>query len=104
MAAKKYPLINQIVQNDGYVDNCLSEINTEEFPPKRAVHLELVPNQGDFALKELNSAKKILTNMKWFPNEDVVSLDISELNYTKKQRGKKPMQRKREIQFNLIRR
>ena len=42
--------------------------------------------------------------MKWFPKEDMVSLDIGELNFAKKQRGKKPVKGRNTIPFNLTRR
>ena len=44
LSAKEYPLINQIVQNDIYVDDCLSEENTEELALEKVDQLELVLN------------------------------------------------------------
>ena len=77
----------------------------------------MILNQGDFALKgvifsrsdtpsNLSAADCSINvvRMKWFPIEDLVSLDTNELNYTKKQRGKKSTQRRSEIPFNLLRR
>ena len=45
-----------------------------------------------------------VAGMKWFPNEGMVSLDIGELNFSKKQRGKKPVHGRNTIPFNLTRR
>ena len=43
--------------------------------------------------------------MKWFPKAYMVSLDdIGEMNFAKKQRGKKPVQGRYTIPFNLTRR
>ena len=94
---KTYKLVNQIVQNDIYVDDCLSGENTEELALEKADWLELVLNQGGFSLKGVTFSKTDPPNnlpadqcsvneaeMKWFPKEDMVSLDIGELNFTKK--------------------
>ena len=40
---------------------------------------------------------------EWYPEEDHVSLDVSELNFAKKVRGKKPIAIK-EVPINLTRR
>ena len=82
LAAKEYPLINQIVQKK----------NTEELALQRTDQLELVLNQGGFSLKTATfskgdprsnlSADDYITNvagMKWFHNEYMVSLDVDEL-------------------------
>ena len=42
--------------------------------------------------------------MKWFPNEDVLALEIGELNFAKKQRGKKLLQHQNIIPSKLTRR
>ena len=100
MSAKEYPLINQIVQNDTYVDDCLSGENMEELALEEADQLELVLNRGGFSLKGVTFSKRDPPNnlstddcsvnvagMKWFPKEDMVSLDIGELNFAKKQKS-----------------
>ena len=33
-----------------------------------------------------------VAGIKWFPKEDLLALDIGELNFAKRQRGKKPVQ------------
>ena len=45
-----------------------------------------------------------VAGMKSFPKEDMISLDISELNFAKKQRGKKPVQQLNQIPEKLTRR
>ena len=42
--------------------------------------------------------------MNWFPKEAMLSLDISELNFAKKQCGKKPAQHQNQIPEKLTRR
>ena len=42
--------------------------------------------------------------MRWFSKEDLLSLDISELNFAKKCRGKKPSQQQNIIPANITRR
>ena len=114
MSAKEYPFLNQIVQNDIYVDDCLSGENTEELTLDKADQLELVPNRGVFSLKEVTFNKRDppsnlsaddcsvnMVGMKCFPKEDMVSLDIGVLNFPKKQRGKKAVQGRNTISFNL---
>ena len=82
----------------------------------RADQIELVLNRGGFALKEVTFSGKdspaTLTNeeasinvaeMRWFPKENLLSLDISELNFTKKCRGKNPSQQQNIIPANIAR-
>ena len=115
--AKEYPLINQIGQNDIYVDDCLSPENMEELALEKADQLELVLNRRSFSLKGITFSKRdppnnlstddcsvMVAGMKWFPKKDMVSLDIGKLNFAKKQRGKKPVQGRNTIPFNLTRR
>ena len=116
LSDKEYPLINQIVQNDIYVDDCLSGKNTE-LSLEKADQLELVLNRGGFSLKGVTFSKRDPPNnlsadycsvnvarMKWFPKEDMVSLDIGEFNFAKKQRGQRTVQGRHTIPFNLKRR
>ena len=42
--------------------------------------------------------------MRWFPKEDLVLFDISELNFAKKCRGKKPSKLENIILANITRR
>ena len=45
-----------------------------------------------------------VAGMKWYPKKDLMSLDISELNFAKKNRGKKPSQHQNVIPTRLTRR
>ena len=69
---------------------------------KRADELELMLNRGGFTLKGItftggdptsslstDDSSVNVAGMKWFPNKDLLALDMGELNFAKKQRGKK---------------
>ena len=96
MLSTEYHLVNQIVQNDIYVDDCLSGEENEQ----KADQVELALNRGGFSLKRVTFNGKEPPNtliadnttinvagMKWFSKEDMLSLDISELNFAMKQHG-----------------
>ena len=74
-------------------------------------------NRGGFSLKGVIFTGKdppaTLTNdeasisvagMRWFPKEDLLSFDISQLNFAKKCRGNKPSQQQNIIPANITRR
>ena len=69
----------------------------------KADQLELVLNRGGFSLKgdtfsgkdpptalSADDSSINVAKMKWFPREDLLSLDVSELNFAKMNRGRKP--------------
>ena len=85
-----------------YIDDCLSGEENIEKALQRADEFELVLNCDGFDLKRITftggdppSALSTDNNnvnvagMKWFPKEDLSALDIVELNFAKKHRGKK---------------
>ena len=51
-----------------------------------------------------DEASIIVAGMRWFPKEDLVSLNISELSFAKKCRGKNPSQKQNIIPANITRR
>ena len=51
LLAEEYPQVSQMVQNDIYVDDCLSGDENVEKALQRANELELVLNHGSFTLK-----------------------------------------------------
>ena len=98
-----YPEVFEIISKDVYVDDCLSGEATEDLAFKRADEMEVVLNKGGFKLKGVTFSnhkpeEKLskdgttvnVAGMVWEPKGDFLSLDISELNFAKKCRGKKP--------------
>ena len=94
MSAVEFPDINHIVQKDIYLDDCLSSAQSLKDAMIRADQIELVLNRGYFSLKGATFSGKdppaTLRNgeasinaarMRWFPKENLLSLDISELNF-----------------------
>ena len=117
LSAEEHPEINQTVQRDIYVDDGLSGEESMKKAMLRADQLELVLNRGGFSLKGVtfsgtdppsklskDESSINVAGMKWLPKDDVVSLDISELNFAKKQRGKKPIKSQNIIPQHLTRR
>ena len=71
---------------------------------QRANELELMLNRASFTLKGItftggdppsalstDDSSVNVAGMKWFPKEDLLALDISEISIAKKKRGKKPI-------------
>ena len=117
MSAVEFSEVNHIVQKNIYVDECLSGAQNLKHAMIRADQIKLVLNRGGFSLKGVTFSGKdppaTLTNdkasinvagMRWFLKEDLVSLDISELNFAKKCRGKKPSRQQNIIPANITRR
>ena len=117
MCAVEFPEVNHIVQKDIYVDYCLSDTLNLKDAMIRAHEIELLLNRGGFLLKGVTFSGKnlpaTLTNdeasinvavMRWLSKEDLLSLDISELNFAKKCRGKKSSQPQNIIPANITRR
>ena len=113
----EYPKINEIVKNDIYVDNCMSGEQSEREALKRANELEVVLNRGGFVLNGITFSNQdppeslsdddesiIVAGMKWFPKDDIISLDIEDMNFSKKIRVRKPTTTNNIIPSKLTRR
>ena len=117
LSSEEYPQVATIVNKDVYVDDCITgEANREE-AHQRADQLELVLNRGGFQLKGLAfSGEKPpdtlsedgqtihVAGMKWHVESDELSLNIGDLNFGKKSRGKKPTQLINIVPSKLTRR
>ena len=113
-----YPEVNLIVQKDTYVDDCMSGEQSVDLAYQRADELTLVLRKGGFGLKgftfsgepplpSLSENGKCINvaGMKWNSEDDELQLDIGELNFSKKQRGKKNVtETSNEIPVHLTRR
>ena len=117
LSKDEYPRVNEIVEKDIYVDDCLSGEQNDQDALKRADELELVINRGGFSLKGITFSRKNppsnlsdngqsinVAGMKWFSKEDMISLDIGELNFAKRKRGKKPVGNQNIIPTKITRR
>ena len=112
-----FPEVQNIINHDVYVDDCITGEKDTSNAFKRADQLEVVINKGGFKLKGISFSgvepSPDLTDdgvsisvggMKWYPKTDKLSLNITDLNFAKKQRGKKPTSSSNIIPTNLTRR
>ena len=93
---------NEVIHKNVYVDDCLSGASTKEKAMQLADKIQIVLSRGSFSLKvfkysgdpplESSSSNSKIINiagMKWYPQDDKLSLDIIDLNFNKNQRSKK---------------
>ena len=117
ISQKEFPKVNEIINKDVYVDDCITGEDTREAAHHRADELELVLNRGGFRLKGVTFSGEnppdnltddgetiFVGGMKWFVKEDKLSINIGDLNFAKKQRGKKPSNMINVIPKQLTRR
>lgn len=97
-----YPHENEVIRNDIYVDDCLSGENSLNQVYETTDNIKLLLNKGGFNLKgitysgsdppeylsEDGSSVKV-AGMIWYSKLDQISLNIKELNFAKKKRGRK---------------
>ena len=106
----EYPEANIVIQRDGYVDDCLSGANTKEEVMQLADEIQIILSGGGFTLngftfsgesptESLSGDNKSINvaGMKWYPEDDKLELDITELNFNKKHRGKKLQSLERNV-------
>ena len=102
LCSKDFPRQNDIIQNDLYVDDCISGEDSlaiaqevteglQEVLGKVGFHLKGVTFSGSDPPKHLSNDELSINvaGSRWFPNLDLLSLRIGELNFSKKIRGKK---------------
>ena len=117
MKKEQFPRINNIIQHDVYVDDCLTGETNQEEAHRTFDDLEVVLNSGGFLLKGVafsgcdppsslsdDGETIFVAGMKWFVKRDELSLNIGELNFAKKHRGKKSTHSKDVIPSRLTRR
>ena len=105
-----------MILRDLYVDDCMSGSSSEDLARQRTDELEVVLNHGGFTLKGFTTSgtdpEKSLSNdgssiciagQKWYPKLDLIALDIKDLNFVKKNRGRKDG-KIQKIPTNLTRR
>ena len=97
-----YQKVNEIIKDDVYVDDCLSGENSLEETFQRADELDLVLMHGGFRLKGftfsgLDPPKSLsedgksigVAGMKWYSRDDILTLDIGPLDFSKRIRGRR---------------
>ncbi|XP_066919855.1 uncharacterized protein [Clytia hemisphaerica] len=117
MSKDEYPEIEEIVKRDIYVDDCLTGEQDRQTAYIRADQLERVISRGGFNLKGFvfsgedppptmsEDGEMIhIAGFKWYVKSDMVSLNIGDLNFAKKSRGKKPSNQVNVIPSKLTRR
>ena len=113
----EYPKVYDIVRNDVYVDDCLSGRSTWDELMTITDELKVVLSKGGFTLKGVTVAGKKppenlssngqsinVAGMKWYTESDQLSLDISQMNFGRKLRDRKPSNGSEKIPVNLTRR
>ena len=99
---EQYPIVNEIRKKDVYVDDCITGEDNQHDANKRSDELEIVTESGGFKLKGITMSGEDppshltedgisvgVGGMKWFSKSDEISLNIGELNFSTKRRGKK---------------
>ena len=113
----EYPEICEIIHKDNYVDDCLSGSSGETSTFKLSDKLQIVVNRGGFSLKGFtficyppcasssSDGESVgVAGLRWYPEDDKVALDISELNFSMKYHGKKSSNKINTIPSKLTRR
>jgi len=101
----QYPIVNKVISNDVYVDDCISGSSTMKAALQLTDDIEHVLGHGDFTLKGVTMTGQdpkaslssdgetiAVAGLKWHPKKDQLSLDVKQLNFARKYRGKKPEQ------------
>ena len=99
---QEFPDVHRIIMKDLYLDDCISGENSIEEAKQRSDKLEMVLAKRGFSLKRItmsgNRPSKELSidgttisiaGLSWQPKDDVVSLDVKQINFAKKCRGRK---------------
>ena len=98
----EYPIAYDIVQNDIYVDDCISGATSEGEGALATEELMLCLEKGGFTLKgfscsgkdpdvKLSADNKSISvgGLKWYPKDDVIMFNFGDLNFSRKIRGRK---------------
>ena len=97
-----YPEVYEVIHKDLYVDDCMSGEHSMEQMAKMMKNLEFVLNQIGWTLKgytvsgqnpheslSIDGESIGVAGHKWLSLKDLISLDIKEINFAKKKRGRK---------------
>ena len=105
LTKSEYPKAHGITVNDTYVDDSASGDHTEEEMNSSIDQLIASLNCGGFGLKGVTVSGKdppenlssdgksvVVGGVVWYPKTDEVALNIPELNFSKKRRGRKSVE------------
>ena len=111
LGKEEFPEIDEIVRKDFYVDDCLSGEESVEMAFKRADQLETILNRGGFSLKGITFSGRrppeelsedgislVVGGIRWYPEEDEISVNLGDMIFSKKQRGRKP----KDVLINIV--
>ena len=117
LSKDEFPEVDHIVNFDLYVDDCMSGEEDLKTAMERADQMDISLGRGGFGLKGFTfsgsdppgslskDGKSIgVGGLVWYPKSDELSIDVSELNFAKKRRGKKPDTKVGIIPASLTRR
>ena len=106
----EYPRECEVINNDTYVDDCISGENSSDDRNRVTDNLMIVLTKGGFSLKGItfsgfdppehlskDGESITVAGMNWFSKNDLLSLNVTSLNFSKKCRGKKS-----QISSNVI--
>ena len=112
-----YPNAYEVIVDDIYVDDCFSGDDSEELVENKTNQLSLALVKGGFNLKGITYSKRdpieqlsldgrsvTVGGIRWFSKEDNFSVKTSDLNFSKKSRGRRSAELKGIIPERLTRR
>lgn len=117
LSRDKYPKAFNTIMHDCYVDDLITGSESEEETLKLTDELQATLAKGGFTLKgfamtgeeppdtlSFDNDSVLVAGLKWFPKGDFISLNVKELNFNKKVRGKKSHDNEGVIPLNLTKR
>ena len=98
----EYPHVDRIVTRDTYMDDCMSGGHTAKESVQTQKDLQYVLSRGGFTLKgytvsgqppdaslSIDGVNILTFGILWNPADDTIALNIKEVNFAKKVRGRK---------------
>ena len=96
LSQEEFPEVSQTINDDVYVDDCISDEDKRDTAHQRADQLELVLNRGRYRLKGVTFSGEdppsnltddgdtiFVGGMRWHVKEDTLSINIGDLNLPK---------------------
>ena len=105
VSRNRYPQIYEFISRDIYVDDCISGSNSENEMLNLVDKLEIVLNSGGFSLKGIAFLSKDpesisddgvsihVAEMKWYTKDDLLAFDFTDMNFSKRIKGRKVHQK-----------